>query len=590
MKNTTKDYKLLSDLFFRIAPFQILLLMANAANGIVDSLFASNFIGKTAMSAMGYYSPLNHFLFALSIILVSGSQILVGKAMGQNNSNSVQAYYTTDILLSVIISVATSILLIIGVLSDTTAFLVADAVERESFNRYVLGQSIGIPALVLGQQFFSFLSLENQTRKATLASIACIIGNICMNTLFVVILDMGPFGLGLGSSMGLWIFCMTMALHYITGKSKLKFSAQSFNAKNSSEIFRVGYPGALSRFLEMFRCIIVNILIIKYVTSTGLSAFAAVNSALALFWPIPFGMAAALRIMEGISIGEEDRRSVTDAMRVVLTKGFALQCAISLCIILLAEPITRMFYRDVSDPVYNMTLMGFRILPLCLPLSVICLAYSGYAQAMEIKKLAVMIPILDGAVNVIVLSFILIPPFKMTGLYAANVINGILIILLALVYAMIANKVFPRKLEDTLVFPKDFGADKDDVFDISVKGMPDVINVSQQIITFCLDKGIDSRRAYFAGLALEEMAGNVVTHGFGADNKKHSVDLRLIVKEDDVILRIRDDCAAFDPLERAELFDTDDKIKNIGIRLINSISKDVSYQNLLGLNVLTIRI
>ena len=36
--------------------------------------------------------------------------------------------------------------------------------------------------------------------------------------------------------------------------------------------------------------------------------------------------------------------------------------------------------------------------------------------------------------------------------------------------------------------------------------------------------------------------------------------------------------------------DSDDRISNIGIRLVNGISKDVQYQNLLGLNVLTIRI
>ncbi len=590
MKNPNGDYKLLTKLYFRVVPFQILLLMANAANGIVDSLFASNFIGKSAMSAMGFYSPLNHFLFALSIILVSGSQILVGKAMGQNDPRSIQTYYTTDIVAAIVISVITSILLDIGVLTGGTALVVADAVERESLDQYILGQSVGIPALVLGQQFFSFLSLENQTRKTTIASIACIIGNICMNTLFVVILKMGAFGLGLGSSLGLWIFCLTMAIYYISGKSKLKFSARAFNAKATGDIFRIGYPGALSRFLEMFRCIIVNYLIVKYATSTGLSAFAAVNSTLALLWPIPFGMAAALRIMEGVSIGEEDRKSVINVMRIVMTKCFAIQCVISLIIVVFAEPITRMFYRDVTDPVYNMTLMGFRILPLCMPLAVISLGYSGYAQAIEEKILAVLIPVLDGVVDVVALSFILIPLYKMTGLYVANVLNGLIIIVIILIYAAIKNKCIPRRFEDTLIFPEGFGADEEDILDIAVGNMDDVVSASEEIVDFCIERDIDSRRALFTGLVLEEMAGNVLMHGFTADNKDHSVDLRVVKKEEDLIIRIRDDCKEFDPVERAHILDTEDKVENIGIRMVNGIVKDVSYQNLLGLNVLTIRI
>ena len=56
------------------------------------------------------------------------------------------------------------------------------------------------------------------------------------------------------------------------------------------------------------------------------------------------------------------------------------------------------------------------------------------------------------------------------------------------------------------------------------------------------------------------------------------------------ILRIRDDCVPFNPEQRKELTDPADFMKNAGIRLIYRIARDVDYQNLLGLNVLTIRI
>ena len=86
------------------------------------------------------------------------------------------------------------------------------------------------------------------------------------------------------------------------------------------------------------------------------------------------------------------------------------------------------------------------------------------------------------------------------------------------------------------------------------------------------------------------MAGNVVLHGFTKDNKKHAVDIRVIQKEDDIILRFRDNCTAFNPIDRMKLMDPDDRISNIGIRLVNNITKDAQYQNLLGMNVFTIRI
>ena len=74
------------------------------------------------------------------------------------------------------------------------------------------------------------------------------------------------------------------------------------------------------------------------------------------------------------------------------------------------------------------------------------------------------------------------------------------------------------------------------------------------------------------------------------DHKRHSIDIRVVHKDDDVILRIRDDCVPFNPRERKALTDPHDILKNAGIRIVYQIAKSVEYQNLLGLNVLTIRI
>ena len=114
---------------------------------------------------------------------------------------------------------------------------------------------------------------------------------------------------------------------------------------------------------------------------------------------------------------------------------------------------------------------------------------------------------------------------------------------------------------------------------------------SRQITAFCKEHGVDARRGYFAGLCMEEMAGNVVEHGFKSDTKAHSVDIRVVLKGDEIILRIQDNCQGFDPtLLYAQTAEAEDAGKNVGIRLVYRIAKDVSYQNLLGMNVLTMRI
>ena len=83
------------------------------------------------------------------------------------------------------------------------------------------------------------------------------------------------------------------------------------------------------------------------------------------------------------------------------------------------------------------------------------------------------------------------------------------------------------------------------------------------------------------------MAGNIVQHGFD-DGKKHSIDMRVSILKDEIRISIKDDCKLFNPEEAEKIFSPDDITHNIGIRMVGKISKSMSYQNTLGLNVLSI--
>ena len=145
-------------------------------------------------------------------------------------------------------------------------------------------------------------------------------------------------------------------------------------------------------------------------------------------------------------------------------------------------------------------------------------------------------------------------------------------------------------MEELMAVPDDFGAPENERLDLTITETEEVVSISQRVQSFCLERGVDERRSCLAALAMEEMAGNIVEHGFTKDQKKHTVDVRIVHKDNDVILRLKDDCVPFDPGERQRLAEENDLTKNIGIRMVFKIARDVQYQNILGLNVLTIRI
>ena len=590
MNQQAANTKMVRKLLFRLLPVQILLGVVGAVNGFVSSYFATNFVGIEAMSAVGLYSPIGMLISTISTILVGGSTILCGKYLGRNEKEMVQNVFSLNLVLSVLIALGFIALYTVLGVFDLTGFLTGDPAVRSLFNRYLLGQTIGIIPQMLGNSFAAFLSLENRQKRTMIASVSFIIANILLNDIFVRRLHLEALGLALATGLGMWVFLGVQAQYFLSKKSHFRLSFAKMRWKESGEILRIGLPGAASYLYQTARGLIVNKLLEIFVGSVGISAFAAVNNLLGLAWAVPAGMLAVSRMVISVSIGEEDRQTLADVMRVMFRYFLPLMSAIVALIVLLAVPLTRIFYQDPAQSVFNMTVWGCRILPLCMPLSTIYMHFACYGQASEKHVLVHILALLDGVVCVAGFTALLIPYIGMNSVYIANILNGVVTTIVIVGYAWLKNRHFPRNMEELMVIPPEFGVEENERIDISVSSMDSVVTVSRQVTDFCLARGIDRRRASFAALFLEEMAGNVISHGFNKDAKKHSVDIRVAHKGDDVILRIKDDCIPFDPAERKDLMDPEDRAKNMGIRLVYRMAKDIRHQNILGLNVLTIRI
>ena len=124
---------------------------------------------------------------------------------------------------------------------------------------------------------------------------------------------------------------------------------------------------------------------------------------------------------------------------------------------------------------------------------------------------------------------------------------------------------------------------------VSISSIKEVIDISKKVEKFCKDNGINNKAAMAAGLCIEEMAGNIVLHGFTKDRKKrHTIDIFVGLEKEKISIRIKDDCIMFDPLKR---LGTSDEIEsNIGIRLVKNMASTMYYQTTFGLNVLNIEI
>ena len=177
-----------------------------------------------------------------------------------------------------------------------------------------------------------------------------------------------------------------------------------------------------------------------------------------------------------------------------------------------------------------------------------------------------------------------------TGIFAGVSIGNIKAVLILPVFVGIINLMNGCK-DHLWMFPKNFGVPASDEISADIDTQKEVMEFSEKAWQFCVDKGESTRIAYLTSLAVEEMAKNVIEHGFTNDKKDHMLSARIVHKEGELIIRMRDNCVSFDPRKKYEqIYANGNNSGNMGIRLIMAEASEVTYTTMFNLNNLLIRI
>ncbi|MBR2528166.1 MAG: ATP-binding protein [Blautia sp.] len=100
--------------------------------------------------------------------------------------------------------------------------------------------------------------------------------------------------------------------------------------------------------------------------------------------------------------------------------------------------------------------------------------------------------------------------------------------------------------------------------------------MSRAAYDFCIKRGENAKTARMVSLFVEEMGVNAVKYGF--ESVKHGlIELKLVLKEDKRLIRLKDNGRPFDPVRWLKDNDPEDPTKNLGIRMTVGLAKNVQY-------------
>lgn len=582
------DQSMLTKSFVQLMPIAILSMIIPSINSMVDVVVASRFIGVEAVTAIGFYTPFISVLIGLSSILLGGTNILLGKALGKGNKTEADKLFTTDMTILILFLSFISILVLLNC-NRISIFMGADGTINAQLIAYMKGIFFSYPAMYGITHISSFLELEQQHLRNSIGVFLMLVLNLILNIVFVTILKLGLFGLGISTSISCWIVFIILCQYYCTKKAELKFSLKNLDLCLLPVIIKIGFPGAITQIYLAIRGYLVNVMLMQTVGEIGIASLSAQSTLGAFEYGMSYGISVASRTLFSVFIGSKDSDSIKSVMKIAFKKILPVSFISSVIMASLCVPLTRIFFTDPTQEVYRLTMQLFLIFPYAMFLSGICQIFSVYYQCHSWLKITNLLSFFDGFAGMALSMLILIPFFGALGVWLSFIGNGVFALIVIFAFTLLKCRKFPSDLDHIMMLPSDFDIPAEHRMNLSFHNIEEVMMCAKKVIEFCKNENLPQKKSYFSALALEEMATNIMEKGF-KDKKRHTCVVEVANSYDELILRIMDDGKDFNPLKRLEIMDKNDITKNIGIRLVRGISDSMEYTRVIGLNILTIHL
>ncbi|KZX16852.1 multidrug export protein MepA [Methanobrevibacter cuticularis] len=582
IKNTlTNNYLILKS--FKSYLFLSIIGLISATLGIVvDGLVIGNFLGNDGMVAYGLVSPVFILILAFATVFGNGGTILSSNYIGREEREKVNSSFTMACLIGLITSIVITAFSPFYV-DYLSVLLGATGALTRMASDFMFGLILGTISLIFSQILFLYTRLDNNPNLGLISIIITTVFNITLDILFVTVLHLGIFGIGIATSISYGLGALVLCTHFFTKNNTLYFSKiHDFN--QAIDIIKIGLPTALNRVFTMARTIVTNNVALWVGGVIVMGALTIQSSINQLLSAVAMGVGMTTMLLGGIFYGEEDRRSLADLLKISIKWGLYIIVPISVFVIVFAPFLVGLFGKNPE--VLPTATVSLRLFALSLPPSLIGVVFLNFYSSINNTTMANYIGFAHSFLLISLFAVVLTPIIGDTGLWLCFFLGETFTLIGLIILIRTKTGRWPRKINDFLILDDSFEKNIKNSISISIgNDMDQVMELSNKIYSFIDKYPQYEDKLKKIALCVEEMAGNIVEHGFES-SKQHYIDIRILLTEGGVIFRIRDDGKPFNPIEYGN--DMSISKNKLGISIVRKIAKDISYRNTIGLNNLTI--
>lgn len=338
----------------------IVMMIFTSIYGVVDGLFVSNYVGKTAFAAVNLIMPFLMAISALGFMIGTGGSAIVAKTLGEGKKKQANEYFSMLVYLTLIGGIVLSAL---GILFSPLIArgLGADGALLTNCVLYARITLLSMPAFMLQNVFQSFFVTAEKPKLGLGVIVIAGVTNMVLDFLLVGVFQIGLAGAAFATVTSECIGGLFPILYFARRNSSLlKLGRTHFNGK----IFLCACGNGSSELMTNLSSSIVNSLyniqLMNLAGENGVAAFGTIMYVnfifIAIFLGYSIGSAPLVSYHYGASNHDELKNLFQKSLRLIGIWGLMLFILAQL----IARPLAAIFVGYDAD-LFSMTQNGFRI-------------------------------------------------------------------------------------------------------------------------------------------------------------------------------------------------------------------------------------
>lgn len=338
----------------------IVMMIFTSIYSVVDGLFVSNFVGKTALASINLILPFLMGLSALGFMIGTGGSAIVAKTLGEGDPKRANAYFSMLVYMTAIGGI---ILALLGMLLVPSIASLLGAEGELLSNCILYGRInfISLPAFMLQNVFQSFFVTAEKPKLGLAVIITAGVTNMILDLLFVGILGFGLPGAAVATVCGEMVGGLFPVLYFSRRNSSLlRLGKTQFNGRILMQTCVNGSSELMTNLSSSVVNSLYNIQLMKFAGENGVAAYAAIMYVnfifIAIFLGYSIGSAPIISYHYGAGNHGELKNLYKKSLQLVGSWGIVLFVLAQL----LATPLAKLFV-GYDSTLLAMTQIGFRI-------------------------------------------------------------------------------------------------------------------------------------------------------------------------------------------------------------------------------------